>query len=770
LSPPQSSKIDVDVLENPRDDEGRLDAGDAAPPAAAALAGLDLEGENPLEALRPRQGSLPVGGPCLAALVGSGGVPCRCAERREFGCRIGADTTLGAADDGSTWIRIALRRCTQRPAADWCFCYLYSKEKPMPFVNEIHVVVDVEDDRYVGTNDALTLTVSGGGADLFVGSWTGSNTLGNGQTVPQNRTGAALVPLDTDTRRGLAKNSNPVARDDLWSAISYYIFQDENPYAFGFDTAQLDPSSIRLGILGSDLLYPRHIVVWGLADLRLANYQDAPATVRTPVPLGLALNVNRRLSNTYSEGPQSMLIPRVAPWARSDAAGGERRVDQVILTLGIGSTESAAASSSATQMMFRIFSADGTLLCSQVLPEAQLLRPGEWKSWLLPVTRPFTWSEVMPVPPPPQPCRLRIDGGDSIRVSRIFVFGIDSTTNPPAMLPLVHWSGNEILIGGALLPERLLVTANHDVSEVSQQSNPSLGGVATSDPDVALNAPGGLVVFVRGTDNALWHRWQERPDGDWSPWTSLEGICTSGPAAALYRDGRLNVFVRGTDNAIWWKRQTSPNGDWSFWVRIGGDNLTSDPAATLNLPGGLVVFARGSDNAIWHTWQDQTDGAWSAWESLGGNWTSGPGAALYRDGRLTVFARGTDGAVWTRWQTTPNGNWTGTWESLGGVVTSDPVATLNAPGGLAVFARGTDNAIWHTWQDQLDGGWNGWKSLGGNWSSGPAATTIAMAGSTFSRGALTMRSGVSEWSLLMTQPLSMITLEQTIVDSGYLSS
>jgi hypothetical protein len=65
--------VAAEVLENPRDDGGRLDAGDDAQPAAAALAGLDPDGENPLAALRPRQGSLPVAGPCLAALVGSGG-------------------------------------------------------------------------------------------------------------------------------------------------------------------------------------------------------------------------------------------------------------------------------------------------------------------------------------------------------------------------------------------------------------------------------------------------------------------------------------------------------------------------------------------------------------------------------------------------------------------------------------------------------------------------------------------------------------------------
>jgi hypothetical protein len=29
------------------------------------------------------------------------------------------------------------------------------------------------------------------------------------------------------------------------------------------------------------------------------------------------------------------------------------------------------------------------------------------------------------------------------------------------------------------------------------------------------------VVFVRGTDNAIWHRWQVTRNGDWSGWESV---------------------------------------------------------------------------------------------------------------------------------------------------------------------------------------------------------------------------------------------------------
>ena len=52
----------------------------------------------------------------------------------------------------------------------------------------------------------------------------------------------------------------------------------------------------------------------------------------------------------------------------------------------------------------------------------------------------------------------------------------------------------------------------------------SLGGVLTSDPTAVSWASGRLDVFVRGKDNALWHKWYDR---GWSAWESLGGVLTS---------------------------------------------------------------------------------------------------------------------------------------------------------------------------------------------------------------------------------------------------
>ena len=235
----------------------------------------------------------------------------------------------------------------------------------------------------------------------------------------------------------------------------------------------------------------------------------------------------------------------------------------------------------------------------------------------------------------------------------------------------------------------------------------SLGGVLTSGPGVCSWASGRLDVFVRGTDNALWHKWYS---GGWSGWESLGGVITSDPAAVSWGPNRIDVFARGTDNALWHKWWNG--AAWSGWESLGGV-LTSGPAVCSWASGRLDVFVRGTDNALWHKWYS---GGWSGWESLGGVLTSDPAAVSWSSGRIDVFVRGTDNALWHKWY---SGGWSG-WESLGGVLTSSPGVSSWASGRLDVFVRGTDNAMWRKW---YSGGWSGWESLGGVLTSAPDAVS-----------------------------------------------
>jgi len=220
-------------------------------------------------------------------------------------------------------------------------------------------------------------------------------------------------------------------------------------------------------------------------------------------------------------------------------------------------------------------------------------------------------------------------------------------------------------------------------------------------------AGGRLEVFVRGSDKALWHKWQGAPNDGWSGWGSLGGWIDL-LETARNADGRLEVFVRGSDGALWHKWQTAPNNGWSGWASLGGwiDRL----ALGQNADGRLEVFARGSDKALWHMWQTAPSNGWSGWASLGG-WVDSPTIARNADGRLEIFVIGSDHALWHKWQTAPNNGWSG-WASLGGWIDRLAVGQ-NADGRLEVFARGSDGALWHMWQVAPNDGWSGWASLGG---------------------------------------------------------
>ncbi len=75
---------------------------------------------------------------------------------------------------------------------------------------------------------------------------------------------------------------------------------------------------------------------------------------------------------------------------------------------------------------------------------------------------------------------------------------------------------------------------------------------------------------ARGTDGALWHIWQTAPNNGWSGWASLGGVISSDPEVARNADGRLEAFARGLDNAVWHIWQTAPNKGWSGWGSLGG--------------------------------------------------------------------------------------------------------------------------------------------------------------------------------------------------------
>jgi len=95
----------------------------------------------------------------------------------------------------------------------------------------------------------------------------------------------------------------------------------------------------------------------------------------------------------------------------------------------------------------------------------------------------------------------------------------------------------------------------------------NFGGLTSSTPGIT-NVPGTtgfqLIVFARGTDNALWYKQSILPIGNPGGWTSLGAELTTGPAAATVPGQKMYAFVLGIDNLPYmWSGTLPSNGTWT---------------------------------------------------------------------------------------------------------------------------------------------------------------------------------------------------------------
>lgn len=215
--------------------------------------------------------------------------------------------------------------------------------------------------------------------------------------------------------------------------------------------------------------------------------------------------------------------------------------------------------------------------------------------------------------------------------------------------------------------------------------------------------------------------------GNWNYCADAQG--RYGIAAAVWPSGNTNILMVGTDDQIYHlnfggllAEQTRSCAGALPWLGHIGGVTGHAPALAAPYEGRLEAYAVGKDDRAMY-FRFFEGGSWRGWASLkhpdGITFNSAP-AAVGWYGFMSVFARGTDGALWQRaWR---DGGWQ-PWESIGGQFTSGPAACSPFPGRIEVYGRGLDGAIWiNIW---ADGAWNGWHSLGrpdvGLSSDAPAA-------------------------------------------------
>ena len=249
-----------------------------------------------------------------------------------------------------------------------------------------------------------------------------------------------------------------------------------------------------------------------------------------------------------------------------------------------------------------------------------------------------------------------------------------------------------------------------------------------------------LDVFVRGSDNKMWHKaWN---GSQWSAWQDRGGYLHSAPAAVSWGLNRIDCFVRGKDGSGKYVlyHKWLDGSTWSGWDGSPGrpagaaaEDATADvevasaPAVASWAPGRLDVFIKGSDNALWQ--RTRVGSTWSKWKNLGVFLHSGPAAVSVAPNRIDCFVRGRSGVPFILYQKTFDGQtWSG-WIGHGNPPLVEPASApaVSSWGAnrLDVFMRGTDNALWRrAWDGDGPGnGWGAWERIAGNFIDDPAAVS-----------------------------------------------
>lgn len=149
--------------------------------------------------------------------------------------------------------------------------------------------------------------------------------------------------------------------------------------------------------------------------------------------------------------------------------------------------------------------------------------------------------------------------------------------------------------------------------------------------------------------------------GTWSTTARLPGLRLAAPMAATNADGRLEVFARGSDNVLWHIYQQPGTSAWSSWESLGRPPGVALPfgfatdAVAENDDQRLEVFVVAGDAAVWHIYQTRPNCCWSDWESLGHprsefQLLTELRVVKRRSHSLELFALDHQGTLWTTYQ------------------------------------------------------------------------------------------------------------------------
>lgn len=250
------------------------------------------------------------------------------------------------------------------------------------------------------------------------------------------------------------------------------------------------------------------------------------------------------------------------------------------------------------------------------------------------------------------------------------------------------------------VPIRISGTTVTNISAAWQpRTNTASSGAGYFPPTLASWGPNRLDEFHTNlADGHLKHHWKQ----DGSAWSAVDDLgtpagvtLTSWPSAVAWGRDRLDIFVRGSDNRLWHKPWDT--NTWYAWDNPGGaGNMAGAPRVASWGPKRLdIAYADTSGNLRHIGWSGTN---WGPVDNLGHpsgvTFNDQPSIVAWGANRLDFFIVGSDHRLWhLAW--TGNG-FTG-WDNPGGVSTASfhADAVSWGPNRLDVFWAGTSNAIQH---------------------------------------------------------------------------
>jgi hypothetical protein len=227
----------------------------------------------------------------------------------------------------------------------------------------------------------------------------------------------------------------------------------------------------------------------------------------------------------------------------------------------------------------------------------------------------------------------------------------------------------------------------------------SLGGTPV-DVAVGIDIMGRQEVYITGANGVLYHKWEDIED-DWHPndWVPMSGPMGGAPAVTRHADGRQIIFMRGTDGALWTNSQALPkwwvdDPKWGVWTSLGGE-IVGKPTAMIDWWNYVLVFTKGADGNIWSRTQTApntaTFGDWIQ-RSFAGN-AGFPIVATMADGGWDVFSRNADSSIMHMPQNTT------LWATLAGYQpgwSGTPAVGLKHDGSMSVVAADYHGTLWES--------------------------------------------------------------------------